>query len=167
MKAWAILLISQAKFLWVCTCVPVGGCLRVIKLVHALAGARSQYWVSYTTTLHLIVWDRVSYWMWSSPFWLTWLVCKPLWTAYLSVSSGLESQVCTRVPGFLHTCGKSESPCLPNKHLPLWAISTVGISSLGNLMEAKWGNLGDKAGEEIPEVNVNVKHSNLHQFRKP
>lgn len=38
-----------------------------------------------------LFWDRVSHWMWSSPFWLDWLANKP-WALPVSASSVLELQ---------------------------------------------------------------------------
>lgn len=58
--------------LFTCTCVHAG------TYVHALEEARGWYRISLSITLLLLFWDRFSYWTWSLPICLDWLV-NQLW----------------------------------------------------------------------------------------
>lgn len=64
---------TGCTYTWVCVCWP--------DLPHVAVKASIK--MSSSVTVHLLFWDRVCHWTWSSPFQLDWLACGPLGSACL------------------------------------------------------------------------------------
>lgn len=84
---------------YLCMCVFVSLCVPVHIYVPGEAG--DGYQVSFSMGLHLIFWDKVSCWAWSSLIHLGWLVSKPQGSSSLSL--GLQ-EGCAWL---FHECGVS------------------------------------------------------------
>lgn len=98
-------------------------------------GSHRPCWVTSSIALHLICWDRVCHWAWSSRIWLDWLSIEPL-----PFYPGSQLYLTTGVTGLCHYLWLYVVPgvLILAQHFINWATSPVLFGLLMSISIVSW-----------------------------